>query len=69
MSEPWFNKKSKETEPRFESGSVVMMVGGGPRMTVDEFWENRGQYKCIWFNKKDELQVAFFHRYELRKID
>jgi uncharacterized protein YodC (DUF2158 family) len=44
--------EAKGPEPRLALGDVVVLKGGGPRMTVDDPCSNPGQARCVWFDEK-----------------
>jgi len=45
----------------FKKGDLVKLKSGGPKMTVEELW-NDDELKCSWFDKDHKVQHATFSR-------
>lgn len=43
-----------------EPGDVVMLITGGPRMTVLSYCDECGDVEVAWFDKDDALHIQLF---------
>ena len=53
-----------ELDPVFDHGDVVVLVSGGPPMTVNRI--RSGRLECCWFSSDDELNIAELSIYAVR---
>lgn len=47
-----------ETAPKFAVGDIVVLVSGGPPMTVAGFWGD-GTAMCHWFDHGELKEASF----------
>lgn len=60
------------TEQTFESGTVVRLKSGGPKMTVVAYGKygigaTQESYLCRWFDDKNKVVEATFSQAELKQ--
>jgi len=54
---------------KFETGDVVRLKSGGPKMTVQEITQDEDEYiECIWFEEGNKMMDTF-HPDTLEKIE
>lgn len=55
---------------KFKTGDVVMVISGGPRMTISELGVSEPYYhECTWFDKNQNPQREDFPETSLKKVD
>ena len=53
---------------KFKVGDVVVLISGGPRMTISRCYEKNSTYRCQWF-LNDELQSKILSEGSLKIFD